>query len=748
MSLFFVDATRRGAAAPADAQVTVVANGIPATTVALPALATMGPGEVTGVDPAQVVRRFPRPGEAAVEPNVVAAIEFDDPALPWLFSPAGTALPWLMLVVLPDRADLIDLHPDGRLPEIHVRDLGSDPEQAGRWAHVQVEVGPESTPESALTDLTAGFARSRLVAPVALQPETDYVAALIPVFEAGRQAGLLDRAVETSPGDVATWVAEQPVPVYDSWRFRTGPSGDFESMARRLQWYGEAPAGTGRRRVAVDPVAARLQPPGEPPLAPPEVRDVPTAIGVGSAAAPPTGADPLGDRIQQVIDGADDDTVVRPPLYGAAPAGISRIPDDPPWLGELNRDPGARSAAGAGARMVQQDQEALVEEAWRQLDAVQRVNERVRWSQVGHLVADRLHQRLKDLPDRLVARVAAPSLDRLRLSDQVVRTVANDGLGIYRSGFAAPARAAARRVVDEEAGLDAFATATTMLEALAAPAVVERPPVVGGEEILLAGTVVPSGEIAGPLLAALDPGPSYERMLRWAHQVEGGGEPLRELHAGPVFTTPAIERLRDLDPEWVLGHAASLPANSVCRLDANGRFVEAFLAGANHELARELRWRGYPVDAAATAFRRFWPHPDPAVNDVPPIEYWAGPLGSHASGGEELQVFVVKGDLLRRYPETIVTAEHRPPGGGGARRPERFRGFLEPDLTYVALSLSDDEIENGGWFLSLRQPLDAPRFGHDVDDERPISTVAGTGGGAAVAHTLYLKPFHVLVPLS
>ena len=72
-----------------------------------------GPGEVQGIDPAQVVRCVPPDGAANVEISNVAMVEFDRPDLPWLASPArphaGTPtgsdprnglLPWLCLVVV------------------------------------------------------------------------------------------------------------------------------------------------------------------------------------------------------------------------------------------------------------------------------------------------------------------------------------------------------------------------------------------------------------------------------------------------------------------------------------------------------------------------------------------------------------------------------------------------------------------------------------------------------------------------
>src|SRR6187402_801700 len=49
----------------------------------------MGPGHVTGLQVGQVIRTDPTPGSRAFEPNNCALVEFDEPSLPWLFTPAA-----------------------------------------------------------------------------------------------------------------------------------------------------------------------------------------------------------------------------------------------------------------------------------------------------------------------------------------------------------------------------------------------------------------------------------------------------------------------------------------------------------------------------------------------------------------------------------------------------------------------------------------------------------------------------------
>ena len=51
-------------------------------------LAVLGPGDVRGIDPAQIVRREPVPGTADADPSLLPALELAAPDLPWLLTPA------------------------------------------------------------------------------------------------------------------------------------------------------------------------------------------------------------------------------------------------------------------------------------------------------------------------------------------------------------------------------------------------------------------------------------------------------------------------------------------------------------------------------------------------------------------------------------------------------------------------------------------------------------------------------------
>ena len=49
-----------------------------------------------------------------------------------------------------------------------------------------------------------------------------------------------------------------------------------------------------------------------------------------------------------------------------------------------------------------------------------------------------------------------------------------------------------------------------------------------------------------------------------------------------------------------------IPTDTVLLVQSNPPFVEAFLVGLNHALARELVWRRYPLAPTRTMFATFW----------------------------------------------------------------------------------------------------------------------------------------------
>ncbi|MGM1064869.1 hypothetical protein [Saccharothrix sp. Mg75] len=364
--------------------------------VAGPDLELHGPGDVVGLDERQVVRTEPTPGATAAEPEYLAAIDFDDPALPWRLTPLaprpsdGLLRPWLVLVVVdtaepgvafaPRRADrLAVLTAPGRV----LPSLADSP----AWAHADVITAGDETVE----DVLAGHperAVSRLVCPTPLVSGRQYLACLVPAFAHGVAAGLGDEPAGDTTGPA--WLpgaAEVRLPVYHSWRFATGPGGDFPSLAAKLR---ATTPGDGRRRLAyrgADPEldAALGDNPGIAPVLP----------ALHPAGATPDRPVPASWSLAVRVLLQRGETELAPPVYLGAHAGTPRgLPADaPPWLLTLNTDPRLRAAAGIGAQVVREEQEALMSAAWAQAAALGRANAELSRGSTARAVGDNLHRR-------------------------------------------------------------------------------------------------------------------------------------------------------------------------------------------------------------------------------------------------------------------------------------------------------------------------------------------------------------------
>ena len=294
------------AGATPDREVTV---GQSPTDPSGPGLRLFGPGDVVALDPRAITRVEPSPGTSTFKPNDLPLIEFSRPDLPWLFTPAGPEsstnqrsrlLPWLSLVCVRDDDDVLQPRRDG-LPVLTADPAElPNPAEAWAWAHVQV-AGKLAGPD----DLARVYrdhperVTSRLLCPRNLAPGTRYLAALVPLFEEGRRAGLGEPALDGDGPLSFAWTAggaSVRLPVYHHWRFGTGFAGDFESLARLLKGRQAAELGEGVGRRPVDVQAPGFRMPQRPVvLRPPLFERLPPQLdpnvripGPGSIVLDPT----------------------------------------------------------------------------------------------------------------------------------------------------------------------------------------------------------------------------------------------------------------------------------------------------------------------------------------------------------------------------------------------------------------------------------------------------------------------------
>ncbi len=202
-------------------------------------------------------------------------------------------------------------------------------------------------------------------------------------------------------------------------------------------------------------------------------------------------------------------------------------------------------------------------------------------------------------------------------------------------------------------------------------------------------------------------------------------DPLEPVMAAPAFPQPMYAPLAALGREWLLpGLDQMTPADAIGLFTTNWPFVESFLVGLNHELARKLLWNGYPTDQRGTSVRRFWDirgPADPGGGDIGPIHQWMAPLGQNRQLSTDPLVLLVRGELIRRYPNVVVSAVKAVPADGGGRTLSTaatdetdpiFFALVEPDIALFGFDIDPAAARaNPGYFFVLQEHPSEPRFG-------------------------------------
>jgi hypothetical protein len=377
-----------------------------------------GPADVIGLQPGAIVRRYPAPGTLDHESDRCPYAELADPALPWRYTPAATPAgadlhPWLVLVVgEPDELTLAGSQVTIGIPAQQAHVIGH-PTQAYRFAHVQQDA--------------VGHRTTRILSGRPLQPGTDYLAVIVPAFDAT---------------GVPAWTGVAPVtvPAYDRWQFRTAvPAGSFEDLAARLT-PGQAPATIGHAPLDYP----RL----DPPVALAEFGALVARTPDGSITPDPLPAAVASDLSHLRSLPAQDERgrpIVTLPQYGDAwPAAEPAATPGSGWTDELNGDPRHRGVAGLGLAVGIRRQEDLVGDVLDHLGALQESRQRIRNLAMGAGAARALWQRRTPSDPMQRLWLFGPALNRLVTADGPVGGLATAaGRTVARGTFSA----AARRVV-------------------------------------------------------------------------------------------------------------------------------------------------------------------------------------------------------------------------------------------------------------------------------------------------------------
>lgn len=247
---------------------------------------------------------------------------------------------------------------------------------------------------------------------------------------------------------------------------------------------------------------------------------------------------------------------------------------------------------------------------------------------------------------------------------------------------------------------------------------------------------------------------------------------LKPIMAHPEFPEPVYEYLGKISQNFILPNIDQLPNNALTLLESNQRFIEAYMAGLNHEMARELVWREFPTDKRGTYFRQFWNIKDNILAqegssqlDIKKMHTWKGALGTHSAKEKPANlVLVVRGELLNKYPNTMVYAQkakYDPNTPSEARMlpgsitPENtkfplFSAELEPDIMLFGFDLDAEEAkgtridddntpvndDHAGWFFVFKERPGQITFGlDDFTDDLGNRIMPGENGTEEIPET-------------
>jgi hypothetical protein len=655
-SFAFVPWLRRGAArfigAGASAQTAIsVALQVGGHPVTSPAIALHGPGDIVAFDPSAVCRVWPLLGATNAESEFLALIEFDQPDLPWRYSPAAPSgdqlVPWLCLIVAAEGefSPIVPGTRDRPLATVTITSAAALPDLSGSfaWAHAEAigETSLNGPLAASIMATSPQLMRSRILCPRALAPNTSYTAFLVPALELGRLSGLITPGPSTPIAKLAWTTAPVTLPIYYQWPFSTGEPGDFSILVRQLT-SNPLSDSVALRDMDVSDVSGGIAP-----------------IGMGSAlttATHPVKDLPAADQVKvtarYAATLAPAAASVRPPLYGSAYAGAA----PQPWFADLNHDPRTRCAAGLGAQVVRDHADALLAGAWGQAEGLREANQGLRQLEFSRELARSAWTRHAptDSPDTFLAFVS-PIATRVVSGGETVgqliqgSTIAQGALsaGLLRltrplgpvalrqKRTAAPALlskmsngnwmggAAVQAAPATSTGPGGIRTVGVMARAAVSTGVVTgrlgtATSLFGASDpvtVLRAGTDTTGlATAAANLFQQLSAPPKPAVVLTGlnltafqktvALQIDPAAVIDLEAHSrtirtdgrsgtapfvvAPSFSQAMVRWLTALSNEWLLPGLGQVPENTVSLLAVDKRFVESFLAGLNHEMGGRL----------------------------------------------------------------------------------------------------------------------------------------------------------------
>jgi len=765
-------------------------------------LRLVGPGHVKGLAPGVVGQVHPAPGSADMRGGELAWLRLQDPTLAWALTPDvpedDRLMPWLGVLCVP--ADLADMNTAAQpLPVLSCRglppDMLPDPRDYALTTHVE---DPEASAETSAGDGPGPQAFARLMCPQKLEKDTQYLAVLVPLYAEGIRAGMGVPAGDLTDFAWATGDTELVLPVYHFWQFSTGAGRGAEDILRSLQ------------PVTLDgaPLSFPVDPRFSDTAPGLQTVDAPNrSILTTGAVTPPQDLQALvpalssttGDTVRLPITNygrvfADD--------QDAGQSGTRK------WYAEVNRDLGLRVLAGTGAAMVRERQEELVAFMTSSAGPVAAINQVLDDGHFAMLLGDAVHKRVAACSDDAVLVFAGPAAERTRLqdgtslarnlrgtaqdaarhpairqmldgaADGVASTISDQGDTISLAddiagaspfsaaswaGLLATGQSTAGNTINRDTDMGPLGIIEMFMEGIVRAELLDtdedvsqawsdttadaadttlfprrQPPLKAHDEV---------PDLAQQTISALLPKHSISPRLR---DRIGGLDPDKDVPSkilvDPVWPEAVFEAMFEQDPALLAPGLKNLPTDAVVGLVYDPVAMEAVMVGANHELQRELRWRGVPVGKQASPFRRAFPAPHSAGStqdrtDILPLSQWGDtPIGTHADPSFDLGfVAIMRSDLVKRFPGTAVMLVRALMGSNGKRdlQPNAvtfgkrnhlmpiLQGTIGRDLMYFGFpNIERPDIEGGtleganesahddqGWFLVFRTDAGGQTFG-------------------------------------
>ena len=202
--------------------------------------------------------------------------------------------------------------------------------------------------------------------------------------------------------------------------------------------------------------------------------------------------------------------------------------------------------------------------------------------------------------------------------------------------------------------------------------------------------------------------------------------------AYPVLPDPTYFYLKEQSVRFLIPSVDSLKNNTISCFFTNPAFEEAYLAGMNTEMGKELLWREYPTDERGSYFRKFWDiQQDPEVInetyfDIKELHKWHDRLGMNHVKNTKKVVFVVNGDLLRNYPNTVIylSSYDNKKGELSLAMEPSISGWLRENTYFVGFNVHNEN-EIIKLYLTFEELDRTLRFSHKSHENQTCNYANG-----------------------